>query len=62
MYKRIQPIRVIYCSLFLLAGHTHGLQLSIKDMYEAEVYFFIYGDTRSEQSGLKYRCLSLTVD
>jgi hypothetical protein len=25
VYRQIQPIRVIYCSLFLLAGHTHDL-------------------------------------
>jgi hypothetical protein len=32
------------------------------DMYKAGVHVFIYGHTRSEQSGADYRCLSLTVD
>ena len=31
-------------------------------MYEAKVHVFIYCHTRSEQAGLKYRCLSSTVD
>jgi len=29
MYKRIQSIQIIYCSLFLLAGDTHSLQIII---------------------------------
>jgi len=45
MYKRIQSIQVIHCSLFLLADDTHGLQLAIRDVYEAEVYIFIYDHT-----------------
>jgi hypothetical protein len=31
-------------------------------VYEAGVHVFIYGHTRSEQSGPKYKCLSLTID
>jgi hypothetical protein len=41
-------IRVICCSLFLLASYTHGLQLTNEDVYEIEVHIFIYSDTRSE--------------
>jgi hypothetical protein len=62
MYKRIQPIQVICYSLFSLAGYTHSLELTTENVYEAEVYVFIYGDTWSKQSRLKYRCLSSTVD
>jgi hypothetical protein len=47
MYRRIQSIRVIYCSLFLLVGDIHDLQLITGDVYETEVYVFIYGHTRS---------------
>jgi hypothetical protein len=47
MYRRIQSIRVICFSLFLLANYTHGLQLNTENMYKAEVYIFIYGHTRS---------------
>ena len=39
MYKQIQSIPVICYSLFLLAGDNHGLQLAIRDVYEAEVMF-----------------------
>jgi hypothetical protein len=45
MYKRIQSIQVICHSLFLLDGDTHGLQLAIRDVYEAGVHVFIYGHT-----------------
>jgi hypothetical protein len=45
MYRQIQSIRVICCSLFLLAGDTHGLQLATKDVYETGVHVFIYGYT-----------------
>ena len=62
VYIRIQPIRVIWYSLFLLAGHTHNLQLATRDVYEAEVHVFIYGDTRLKQSRPEYRYLSLIVD
>jgi hypothetical protein len=61
VYKRIQPFWVIYCSLFLLAGYTHGLQLATGNLYEARVHVFIYGQTWSLQSELKYRCLSSTI-
>ena len=47
MYKQIQSIRVIYCSLFFLAGNTYGLQLATEDDYEIRVHVFIYGHTRS---------------
>jgi hypothetical protein len=47
MHKKIQSIRVICYSLFLLADDTHGLQLVIEDVYETEVHVFIYGHTRS---------------
>jgi hypothetical protein len=47
MYKQIQSIRVIYCSLFLLADDTQGLQLATWDVYEAEVHVFLYGHTGS---------------
>jgi hypothetical protein len=33
MYRRIQSIQVILCSLFLLANDTHCLQLVIGDVY-----------------------------
>jgi hypothetical protein len=36
---------VICCSLFLLAGNTHDLQLAIEDMYETEIHVFIYNHT-----------------
>jgi len=62
VYKQIQPIHVICCSLFLLASHTYGLQLATGDVYEAGVHIFIYGDTKSEQSGPGYRCLSSTIN
>jgi len=48
--------------LILVGDHTHGLQLATKDVYEVEVHVFIYCDTRSKQSRLKYRCLSSIVD
>jgi hypothetical protein len=41
MYKRIQSIRVICFSLFLLVGYTNCLQLTTRDVYEAEVRVFI---------------------
>jgi len=41
MYRRIQSIWVICCFLFLLAYDTHSLQLVTRDVYEAEVYFFL---------------------
>jgi hypothetical protein len=41
-------IQVIFCSLFLLVGYIHGLQLTNEDVYEIEVHIFIYIDTRSE--------------
>jgi hypothetical protein len=47
MYKWIQSIWVIYCSLFLLIGDTHDLQLATENVYEVEVHVFIYGHTRS---------------
>jgi hypothetical protein len=47
MYRRIQSIRVICCSLFLLASDIHDLQLVTEDVYETKVYVFIYGHTRS---------------
>jgi hypothetical protein len=47
MYIQIQYIRVIWCSLFLLIGYTHGLQLGTGDMYEVGVYVVIYGHTQS---------------
>ena len=47
VFRWIQPIQVIYCSLFLLAGYTHSLQLAIGNVYEAGVHVFIYGHTRS---------------
>jgi len=40
MYRHIPSIRVIYCSLFLLVGDTHGLQLAIRNMYEFKVHVF----------------------
>ena len=40
---------------------TYGFNL-FGDMYKARVHVFIYGHTRSEQSGVEYRCLSSTVD
>jgi hypothetical protein len=43
MYRQIQSIWIICCSLFLLADDTHGLKITIRDVYEAEVYIFIYG-------------------
>jgi len=46
MYRRIQSIRVICCSLFLLVGDTHSLQLAIRNVYEVRVHVFIYGHTR----------------
>jgi len=45
MYIQIQSIRVICCSLFLLDGDTHGLQLAIGNVYKVGVYVFIYGHT-----------------
>jgi hypothetical protein len=45
MYRRIQFIRIIYYSLFLLADDTHDLQLATGDVYKVEVYVFIYGHT-----------------
>ena len=48
MYKQIQSIPVICYFLFLLVGHTHGLQLATEDVYEAKVHVFIYGDTQFE--------------
>jgi hypothetical protein len=47
MYRWIQYIRVICCSLFLLAGDTYGLQLATLEVYGARVHIFIYGYTRS---------------
>jgi fumarate reductase subunit C len=47
MYRRIQSIWVIYCSLFLLAGDTHDVQLATRDVYEVGVQVFIYSHTRS---------------
>ena len=41
MYRRIQSILVICCFLFLLAYDTHGLQLVTRNVYEAEIYFFL---------------------
>ena len=46
MYKQIQYIRVICCSLFLVVGYTNGLQLATGNVYEAWVHVFIYGHTR----------------
>jgi hypothetical protein len=46
MYKWIQSIQVICCSLFLLADDTYGLQLSTRDVYETEVPVFIYSHTQ----------------
>jgi len=46
MFRQIQFIQVICCSLFLLDGDTHNLQHVTKDVYEAEVHVFIYGYTR----------------
>ena len=45
IYKQIEFIRVICRLLFLLTDDTHGFKLSTKDMYEAEVYVFIYSYT-----------------
>jgi len=45
MHRRIQFIRVICCSLFLLASYTNGLQLAINDVYEVRVHVFIYSHT-----------------
>jgi hypothetical protein len=47
MYKHIQSIQVIYCSLFLLVGDAHSLQLTTRDVYEVEVHVFIYNHTMS---------------
>jgi hypothetical protein len=46
MYKWIQSIQVIFCSLFLLADDTYGLQLSTRDVYETRVPVFIYSHTQ----------------
>jgi hypothetical protein len=41
MHRRIQSIRVICCSLFLLASYTNDLQLATKDVYEVRVHVFL---------------------
>jgi hypothetical protein len=43
MYKWIQSIWVIYCSLFLMANDTHSLKVTIKDVYKTGVHILIYG-------------------
>jgi len=47
MYKYIQFIWVIYYTLFLSVSDTHGLELTIRDVYEAEIHIFIYSHTQS---------------
>jgi hypothetical protein len=47
MYRQIQSIQVIGCSLFLLAGYTNYLQLAIGDVYKVRIHIFIYGHTWS---------------
>jgi hypothetical protein len=47
MYKQIQSIQIICCSLFLLPGDTHGLPIVIGHVYEAGVHVFINGLTQS---------------
>jgi len=47
MYRQIQSIRIICCSLFLLANNTHGLQIVIGYVYQVEVHVFINGHTKS---------------
>jgi hypothetical protein len=39
--QRIQPIRVICFSLFLLGSYTHDLQLATRDAYKTRVHVFI---------------------
>jgi hypothetical protein len=39
IYKWIQSIWIIYCTLFLLASDTYGLQLIIEDVCEARVMY-----------------------
>jgi hypothetical protein len=45
IYRWIQSIRVICCSLLLLASDTHGLQLATENVYKVEVHVFIYSHT-----------------
>jgi hypothetical protein len=49
--------------LLILVGRSYSWFITChRDVYEAGVHVFIYGHTRSEQFGPKYKCLSLTVD
>jgi len=47
MYKWIQSIQVICCTLFLFASYTNSLQLVTGDVFKARVHVFIYGHTYS---------------
>jgi hypothetical protein len=47
MYRRIQSIRIICYSLFLLVNNTHGLQIVIGHVYKVGVHVFINGHTKS---------------
>jgi hypothetical protein len=47
MYKQIQSIWVIFCTIFLSAGNTHDIQLATGNMYQAKVHVLIYDHTWS---------------
>jgi len=53
MYKWIQSIWVIYCSLFLMVSDTHSLKVTIKDVYETGVHILIYGHADPNSPGEK---------
>jgi len=47
MYRYIQSIWIICCTLFLLASDTHDIQFATRGVYGVEVHVIIYGHTRS---------------
>ena len=60
MYKWIQSIQVICCTIFLLFEDAYDLQLAILDLYEDEVHIYVHSPN-SLSSNIDV-CLQYLID